>query len=176
MTTLRNHGPVPKRTVRPQCIHQPPRAALAPPALSSRTALACSSATRRRMWMECLGRCRSVREPRRHAIWPTSVVLNLGLESARTSKTNFQESLGGSLGLYPDHALGHFTPDERREYESQWQRREQETKANPPNEQCRRIRRHCSLKVELIGLEQTTSLVLRTNRIDPHACRYPLTH
>jgi hypothetical protein len=90
------------------------------------------------------------------------VVLNLGLESARTSKTSFQESLSGSLGLYPDHALGHFTPDERREYESQWQRREQETKANLPNEQCRRIRRHCSLKVELIGLEPTTSLVLRS--------------
>ena len=57
MTTLGNHGPVPTRTVRPQCIHQPPQAALAPPALSSRTTLACSSATRRRAWMECSLNC-----------------------------------------------------------------------------------------------------------------------
>ena len=68
-------------------------------------------------------------QPCRLAIWLTSVVLILGLESACTSKTDFQESLGGPLGMYPDHALGHFTPAERREYESQWQRREQETKA-----------------------------------------------
>ena len=80
--------------------------------------------------MGCWGRCRSVREPRRRAIWLTSVVLILGLESACTSQTDFQESLGGPLGMYPDHALRHFTPAERREYESQWQRREQGTKAD----------------------------------------------
>jgi hypothetical protein len=73
---------------------------------------------------------RCTRQRRLHAIWLTLAAFIMGLMPACTSKTDFQQAYGGPLGLYPDHALSHFTPDEQREYESQWQRRKQETKAD----------------------------------------------
>ena len=73
---------------------------------------------------------RCTRQRRLHAVWLTLAAFIMGLVPACTSKTDFQETYGGPLGLYPDHALSHFTPAERRDYEYEVQRRERETKAD----------------------------------------------